>query len=144
VARLSPELVSRAAEPIRAAARTVAGEEGSVPVGVRITGSTTAPTIALDLSAARDNALAQARQKAEAEAEAAARRATAEVVGRALGDSVEVSPEAVGEVLRSRVQDRLRGLFGGGARSRAAESGGADSVPSPVPAGADSAAAGGG
>jgi hypothetical protein len=114
VARLSPELVARAAEPIRVAAQAAAGEEGSVPVGIRITGTTAAPNVTLDLTTARNNALAQARVRAEAEAESAARRAAAEVVERTLGDSVTVSPEAVGEVLRSRVQDRLRGLFGGG------------------------------
>lgn len=139
VTRLSPALVAGAGQQVRAAANVVAGEEGSVPVGVRITGTAADPQIALDFSAARDAAMARARARATEEAEGAARRAAAEVARRALGDSAAVQPERVGETVRTEVRDRIRGLFGGGGRAPA---GGAAAAPaeadSAVPA--DSAA----
>ena len=61
VAHLSPELAAGAGEQVRTAAASLAGADGTVPVGLRITGTTRSPTIALDLSAARDQAIARAR-----------------------------------------------------------------------------------
>jgi hypothetical protein len=139
VARLSPELVARAGEPIRAAALAAAGGSGGVPVGLRITGTTTAPSVTLDLSAARDNAIAQARAKAVGEAEAAARSAASEVARRALGDTVPIAPDSLADALRSRVQDRVRGLFGRQPRSAPPPPVAQDSAP--IPAGVDSAGA---
>lgn len=118
VARLSPSLAAGASEQIRTAATSLAGSSGSVPVGLRITGSVTSPQISLDLTAARDQALAVARERATEEAESAARRAAAEVTRRALGDSAVVAPEQIGESIRSEVQNRIRGFLG---RGRAAE-----------------------
>ena len=121
VATLAPELVARAGEPVRAAAQAASGRGGGVPVGLRITGTTAAPVVALDLSAARDNAIAQVRERATEEAEAAAARAATEVARRVLGDSTPTSPDSLAGAVRTRVQDRLRGLLGGRARSAPAE-----------------------
>ena len=112
VAHLSPTLAAAAGEQVRAAATSLAGADGTVPVGLRIGGTTRAPTIALDLTAARDEAIARARERATEEAESAARRAAAELGRRTLGDSIPTDPAAIGEAVRERVGDRIRGLFG--------------------------------
>lgn len=122
IARLSPSLAAGASEQIRTAAVSLAGSSGSVPVGLRITGPVESPQISLDLTAARDQALAVARERAIEEAENAARRAAAEVTRRALGDSAAaVAPEQLGESLRSEVQNRIRGFLGRGRGGAAAE-----------------------
>ncbi len=129
VARLSPSLAAGASEQIRTAAVSLAGSSGSVPVGLRITGPVTSPQISLDLTAARDQALAVARERATEEAENAARRAAAEVTRRALGDSAAVAPEQIGESIRSEVQNRIRGFLG---RGRAAEEPAAEPAAEPT------------
>src|SRR5690606_1860162 len=118
VANLSPELASAASEQVRSAAAALAGQQGRVPIGLRITGNVTEPAIALDLTAARDQALAVARQRATEEAQSAAKRAAAEVAERVLGDSVPIAPEQIGNAVRERVQGQIRGLFGGLGRAR--------------------------
>lgn len=139
VANLSPELASAASEQVRSAAAALAGQQGRVPIGLRITGNVTEPAIALDLTAARDQALAVARQRATEEAQSAAKRAAAEVAERVLGDSVPVAPEQIGAAVRERVQGQIRGLFGGLGRARAPAAA-EDSTNAPEAAPADSAA----
>src|SRR5690606_33977676 len=101
--------------------RAIAGEGGGVPVGLPITGTTSAPSIALDLTAARDNAIARARAAAVGEAEALARQSAAEAARRGLGDSGAVSVVSVADMVRTPVQDRLRRQFVGRAQRSAAE-----------------------
>ena len=137
-AYLSRELAARAGA-IGQQVIAAAGDGDRVPVGIRITGDASSPTVALDLSAARDNVVARARESAEREARAVAARATevaldrleipdslrglpADSLRKVIGDSLfELLPDSLRvppDSVRARAEDalrkRLRGLFGGG------------------------------
>lgn len=135
---LSRDLASRAGavgEQVMAAA----GSDGRIPVGLTITGSARSPDIALDFSAARETAVARAREAAQEEARQLAARAEdaaldrlavpdslrglpADSLRRIIGDSLfELLPDSLridGDSLRAEAGDalrsRLRSLFGGG------------------------------
>ncbi|MBW3553350.1 MAG: AsmA family protein [Gemmatimonadetes bacterium] len=116
-----------------------AGNDGRVPVGLRITGTADSPDVTLDLSAARGNVVARARETAEREArEVAAHAADAaldrleipdslrglpadslrKVIGDSLFDLLPDSLRLPSDSLRANAEEalkrRLRSLFGGG------------------------------
>ena len=139
---LTPELAARAgAVGERAAA--LAGTDGRIPVGVRISGTVERPAVQLDLSEARANVVTRARDAAEAEArergEAAARDALERLelpdsllglepdsLRKVIGDSMfSLLPDSVrarGDSLRAGAEEalrsRLRKLLPGGGGGR--------------------------
>ncbi len=109
--RLDQELAAGAARPIRQLVRA-AGDRGRVPVGITIRGPIEDPSVALDLSAVRENLAERAREAAErrvAEEAEAARRRAAEAAERVLPDSVRVPPL---DSLEGLSPDSLRALYG--------------------------------
>ena len=122
-ALVPPELLGQAlASP--------AAADGRVPVALRITGDAARPSIALDLSGARDAVLTRAREKARAEAQGLAGKAAGEAAppraarlrppaprqrragGGLAGEGPPARPLRQAEAGRSR---HHRGLGGGGA-----------------------------
>ena len=135
---LSRQLATRAGalgEQVLAAAAS--GER--IPVGLRITGTAERPDVGLDLSEARGNVVARARETAEREARQVAARATdaaldrleipdslrglpADSLRKVIGDSLfDLLPDSLrvpSDSLRANAEEalkrRLRSLFGGG------------------------------
>lgn len=103
----------------------VSTEQGQVPIGARISGSATAPDIALDMSeagaraaqAAREAAQQQARQAAAQVADDVATR-VADQIGERLpsADSIAARADSVRRSVESNIADRLRRVIrpGGG------------------------------
>lgn len=86
---LSVELAGRSV--VSRVADAVAGEDGRIPVGLRITGPAIRPRMELDFSEASANAVARAREEAEERARELAERAAqklVERVGERVGDQI--------------------------------------------------------
>lgn len=118
--RLDRSVAERAGTAIRELASAAAGGQGAIPVGVTIRGPVEDVQVGLDLSAARDNLAARARQaaqdearriaeQAEREAREQARRAAEEVAERIMPDSVGLPPL---DSLEGLSVDSLRALYG--------------------------------
>ncbi len=102
-------------------ARHASDSQGRIPIGVRITGTTTQPTVRLDLSSTGAQVAARVREEAEQQARDLARSLAEQAASRIPGaDSLTIgdTPGAIADTVRQRVQDavvgRLRGLLGGG------------------------------
>lgn len=98
---LSRELAARAGE-IGDRAMALAADDGRIPVGVTITGAADNPDVGIDLSEARANVVARARDAARAEAAALAQRTAGQVA-----DHFEI-PDS----LRGLSTDSLRAVLG--------------------------------
>ncbi|MFW6078803.1 MAG: hypothetical protein ACODAE_04235, partial [Gemmatimonadota bacterium] len=106
--RLPADLASSASESVRSVAAALSGESGEVPLGLRLTGTAASPSIALDLSDAREAVTSRAREAAEREAREVADRAREEVeeevaeradelAERAGIDSIPADPDSLRE-----------------------------------------------
>ena len=110
---LSRELAARAGQ-LGDRALALAGADGRIPVGVRITGAAGNPDVVLDLSEARDAVVDRAREAAQREAAALAERAADQLADRLeIPDSLRgLSPDslrrAVGDSLTSLLPDSLQ------------------------------------
>ncbi|HEX7048680.1 MAG TPA: AsmA-like C-terminal region-containing protein, partial [Longimicrobiales bacterium] len=87
----------------------VAGPEGRIPLGVRITGPATEPELALDFSRAAENALAKARAEAQERVEAAAAKALDGAVEQLLPqrDSLSTAADSARARVEKEVKSRL-------------------------------------
>lgn len=110
---LEPTLTGRIRGELGPRLAALAGEDGRVPIGVRITGPAQKPEIGLDLSRAAGSALTEARRAAEDRARRLAETAARDAVGKLLpGDSLPASPvDSARARLEAEVKNRLRGLI---------------------------------
>ena len=127
-ARLPASMASRAGSALAGAIAAAAGPSDEIPVGIRVTGMWRRPNIAPDLSQARANVVAAAREAATEEASRLAEQGARAIADR-LGiggadsagdstatripsiDSVGTAVEAARDSVENRVRDRLRSLF---------------------------------
>ncbi len=111
--QLEPTLAGRVRGTLAPRLAAVAGRDGRVPVGVRITGQARNPELGLDFSAAADNAVAEARQAAETRARELAEQAARQAAGRLLpGDSLATAPaDSARARIEAELRSRLRSLI---------------------------------
>lgn len=132
-ARIPASVAARAGVPgLQQAASAAAGEQGDVPVGVRIGGTWRSPDVALDLSAARRNLVERAQEEGRRQADRLAEQGAAALADRlglqgdttgadtvskvdalrqAATDSATAAVDSARRTIESNVRDRLKGLF---------------------------------
>lgn len=103
--RLPGSMAARAAEPIRRVAAAASGRNGTIPVGLDLTGTLDKPGVALDLSDAQGAIIRAAREAAEREAGQLADRALDEIRARTGLDSSRVSLDSLPAAVDSLLPD---------------------------------------
>ncbi|HEX6938119.1 MAG TPA: AsmA family protein [Longimicrobiales bacterium] len=110
---LEPTLTGRIRGELGPRLAALAGDDGTVPVGLEISGPAQRPDVRLDLSAAAENAVARARAAAEDRARELAEQAARQAAARLLpGDSLTAAPaDSVRTRLEAELRNRLRRLI---------------------------------
>ena len=116
---LEPTLTGRIRGELGPRLAALAGPDGRVPLGITINGPAREPSLGLDFSEARDQAVARARQEAEERARQLAEEAARNVAGKfipgadsAAVDSLRTAPvDSARAKVEAEVRNRLRQII---------------------------------